>query len=116
MRILTILLTVLTTFFSYTAFSNDKKDVLVMKKTQKEVVIYTMDGCPYCERAMSFLNGKKIAFRQVDVGSDRKEWDALAKKTGAKTVPYIFIDHKYIGGCSDLLSLDENNKLEELVY
>lgn len=116
MRILNVSLTLLVMFFSYTAFSNDKKDVPVMTTKQKEVLIYTMEGCPYCERAVSFLNGQKVAYQKVDVGSNRKEWEVLIQKTGARTVPYIFIDGKYIGGCSDLLSLAESDKLKELLY
>lgn len=78
----------------------------------KKVTIYTADYCPYCERAKALLASKKIAFKEIDVSLD-KDFDALVKKTGWKTVPQIFFGDELIGGCQDLIDLDQKGQLDQ---
>jgi hypothetical protein len=41
--------------------------------------------------------------------------DALAKVTGARTVPRVFIGNKFVGGGDDTARLAENGKLRKLL-
>ena len=105
---------VLIVFLGYTIHSHDIS-MVEMRESNHEIIIYTKSGCPYCDRAMDFFKAQQIHFKQVDVTWDSAQWDKLHKQTGAATVPYIFIDNKYIGGCTDLLALNKSGKLEELL-
>jgi glutaredoxin 3 len=72
----------------------------------KHVKIYTKASCPYCVRAKEALNELKIAFEEIEVSRDPDTRKKLAlENDGYSTVPMIFFDGKFIGGCSELLKL-----------
>ena len=54
---------------------------------EKELIIYTKQGCPYCYRLMSILRDRKIKFREVDVYSDDEDADKAVVRNGKKPVP-----------------------------
>ena len=80
-----------------------------------KVTVYTMDYCPYCERAKKLLGSRGIPFTEVRVAEeDDAKWDELFQKSGLRTMPQIFADERVIGGYSDLAALDSKDKLESL--
>ncbi|MEN9722826.1 MAG: hypothetical protein RJB38_812 [Pseudomonadota bacterium] len=81
----------------------------------KSVVVYTMNYCPYCERAKALLQRKGIAFQEVRLSEDDDAaWDALEKRSGMKTMPQIFADDHLIGGYTELAAQDARDGLESL--
>ena len=80
------------------------------------IEIYTQPWCPYCARAMSLLSGKGVAFREIDAphGSAERQ-EAIRRSGGRTTMPQIFIGDRHIGGCDDLVALDQAGKLEPLL-
>jgi glutaredoxin 3 len=81
----------------------------------KKVVVYTMDYCPYCERAKSLLGQRGVPFTEVRVAEDNDaEWDRLEKLTGLKTMPQILHGDRVIGGYIDLAALDREDQLRSL--
>ena len=79
------------------------------------VTVYTMDYCPYCERAKALLQRKGIPFTEVRLSEDDDAaWDALEKRSGMKTMPQIFADDRLIGGYTDLAALDSRDGLQSL--
>jgi glutaredoxin 3 len=76
-----------------------------------DVVVYTTDYCPYCDRAKALLAKRAIPFEEVDVSndSDKRAW--LVKTTGRRTVPQIFIKGEPIGGSDELHALDRAGEL-----
>lgn len=69
------------------------------------VAVFSKSYCPYCKSTKALLSemGVKpyiIELDQVDDGSAIQ--DALEDITHQRSVPNIFIDHKHIGGNSDL--------------
>jgi glutaredoxin 3 len=82
-----------------------------------EVEIYTQPWCPFCARAMSLLNGKGATVREIDAPhgtAERRE--SIRRSGGRTTVPQIFIDGRYIGGCDELVALDRAGKLDPLLH
>jgi glutaredoxin 3 len=81
----------------------------------KDVTIYTTTWCPYCRQAEKFLDGKGVAYKQVDVTEDDALREKLIELTGQRTVPQIFIGEKSIGGYSDMMALHTKGQLEPLL-
>jgi glutaredoxin 3 len=80
-----------------------------------KVIVYTMDYCPYCERAKSLLGSRGIPFTEVRVAEDNDaEWERLEKLTGMKTMPQILHGEKVIGGYAQLAELDRLDRLASL--
>lgn len=81
----------------------------------EKVTVYTMDYCPYCERAKALLKQRDVPYSEVRVPmDDEAQWDALEKKTGMKTMPQILHGDKVIGGFSDLAAMDHKDQLANL--
>lgn len=78
------------------------------------VKIYTRLNCPACVLAKKLLTEKNVSFEEV-VLQNIEEFEALKNKTKMKTVPQIFINDQLIGGHSDMLALDRENKLDILL-
>lgn len=68
-----------------------------------KAVIWSKDFCPYCERAKGIMMMKGIEFeeRNLSHGGWTKT-HLLESVPNARTVPQIFIDGEYIGGCTEL--------------
>lgn len=82
----------------------------------KPVIVYSGAHCPYCEKAKMLLNKKDIPFTAYDArGVHMNEFMQLAEKYNHYTIPMIFIDGNFIGGCDDLLALNISGKLDELL-
>lgn len=87
----------------------------VKNKSMAKVVIYTKDPCPYCVRAINFLNDKGVAFDEVDLTGNYDEMDRIKNDTGWRTFPIIMIDGKLIGGYTDIKALEDEGKLDEML-
>lgn len=83
----------------------------VLDRENMQVIIYIKEGCLYCMMAKDLLAESKIIYEAIDLGSDLDLRKKLVEKTKQTTVPYIFINNKFIGGYNDLLKLKKENKL-----
>ena len=83
----------------------------------KEIVIYTWDSCPFCQRALALLNEKGLRYEQIKLDGDEAAREEMSKKTkgNRKSMPQVFIANESIGGCDDLYALNDSGKLDELV-
>ena len=82
----------------------------------KKIKIYTTDNCPFCVKAKSLLNKKKIKFSEINVSNDenlRKKMSDMAN--GARSVPQIFADNVHIGDCDKIHKLDQEKRLDKLL-
>jgi len=80
----------------------------------KEVIIYTFKTCPFCIKAKNLLNKEGINFTEIDITDKEEKLDELEKITGSGTVPQIFIDDRFIGGCDDLVKLHQDGDFDKL--
>lgn len=80
------------------------------------VKIYTTAVCPYCIRAKHILKSKGVAeIEEIRVDEIAGARDHMMQITGRRTVPQIFIGDKHIGGCDDLVALDNAGGLVPLL-
>jgi glutaredoxin 3 len=78
-----------------------------------EVDIYTTMWCPYCARAKALLERKGVTYHEIDVDAQPgRRAEMVQRAHGGRTVPQIFINGEYIGGCDDLHALDRAGKLD----
>ncbi|MDQ8036811.1 MAG: glutaredoxin 3 [Pedobacter sp.] len=76
------------------------------------VVVYTTQVCPYCVRAKQLLKQKGAAFEEIDLSRDHEARMALVERTRMRTVPQIFINDEFIGGCDELYALERAGELD----
>ena len=77
--------------------------------------MYVTGWCPYCQRAGGLLTSKNLAFTQINVDDDPKFRQEMIARSGRRTVPQIFIGDTHVGGCDDLLALDDSGELDRLI-
>jgi glutaredoxin 3 len=76
------------------------------------VKMYTTAVCPYCVRAKSILKAKGVfAIEEIRIDTDPEARAHMMETTGRRTVPQIFIGATHVGGCDDLIALDQAGKL-----
>jgi glutaredoxin 3 len=80
------------------------------------VKMYTTLVCPFCIRAKSLLKQRGVAdIDEVRVDLDPTQRDTMMQLTGRRTVPQIFIGSTHVGGCDDLIALDQRGGLVPLL-
>jgi len=84
-------------------------------EAMQNVRIYTTPICPYCARAKALLGKKGVAFDEVDVYMDAAARKEMMERSGRRTVPQIFVGERHVGGCDDLVALDEAGELDPLL-
>jgi glutaredoxin 3 len=66
---------------------------------ENDVVIFSWRTCPYCIKAKSLLDEKKITY--VDIIASESQTNELYQATGQSSVPSIWVKGTFIGGCND---------------
>lgn len=80
------------------------------------VKMYTTQVCPFCVRAKMLLQQRGVSkIEEIRVDLNPTERDAMVELTGRRTVPQIFIGDTHIGGCDDLIALDQRGALAPLL-
>lgn len=84
---------------------NQDLQVKKVKATHQQAVIYSKPSCIFCIDAKTLLESRGISYEEIDLTGNVDLQQKLQKETNQFTVPYIFIDKKFIGGCQDLRKL-----------
>ena len=80
------------------------------------VKMYTTQVCPYCIRAKMLLKQRGVEdIEEVRVDLHPAERQTMMQITGRRTVPQIFIGDTHVGGCDDLIALDQRGGLMPLL-
>ena len=80
------------------------------------VIVYSSDSCPWCDRAKDLLKSQDIAFTEVNVKASPENFEQFQRATnGAKTVPQIVIDGENLGGYDVLHALHRGGQLNQFI-
>ncbi|MBL8327670.1 MAG: glutaredoxin 3 [Rubrivivax sp.] len=80
------------------------------------VKMYTTQVCPFCQRAKALLKQRGVdQIEEVRIDLDPQARDEMMQITGRRTVPQIFIGATHVGGCDDLIALDQRGGLKPLL-
>ena len=81
-----------------------------------KVEIYTWATCPFCRRAKALLDAKDVDYTEYKIDGDDAARDKMAARAnGRRTLPQIFINDQWIGGCDDMQLLEAEGKLDKLL-
>lgn len=80
------------------------------------VLMYTTAVCPYCLRAKQLLKSRGVTvIEEVRIDNDDARREEMLSRTQRRTVPQIYIGDTHVGGCDDLIALDQNGGLLPLL-
>lgn len=82
---------------------------------QKEVVVYVRRHSWRCWLTSRFLEHRGYRFEVIDATNNSRLCSWLAHYTGREKMPYVFIDHRPVGGLSEIMALERSGALEHLV-
>ncbi len=86
-----------------------------MTDLKKDVVIYTLDYCPYCMKAKIFLDEHNVEYKEIPCEDREEEMrKELTEKYSLKslaTFPQIIVNGVNIGGYSDMVEKYNNKQL-----
>ena len=86
-----------------------------MSNHEPLIEIYTLEWCPYCEKAKALIKSKGFSYEESYLNEEGIKEEMEAKTDGAKTVPQIFIDGKHIGGYDQLVEANTSGELGSLL-
>lgn len=80
------------------------------------VEIYTSPLCGFCHMAKRLLNSKGVEFTEINVLTNpSRKPEMIERAGGRRTVPQIFVGDTHVGGCDDLMELEQSGKLDPLL-
>lgn len=80
------------------------------------VKIYSTGTCPICDKTKTLLNKWSIDYEEARIDLDRNLLQEFSRVTnGARTVPQITIDERWIGGFNELTEMHMEGELDELM-
>ena len=87
-----------------------------MNPVARVVRMYTTQVCPFCVRAKALLQQRGVAeIEEIRVDLDPTRRQQMMELTGRRTVPQIFIGATHVGGCDELIALDQRGALLPLL-
>jgi glutaredoxin 3 len=82
----------------------------------KPVKMYTTQVCPFCVRAKALLKQRGVEqIEEIRIDLDPQARQTMMAETGRRTVPQIYIGDTHVGGCDDLVALDQRGGLLPLL-
>lgn len=88
---------------------NDNMIVVFMKGEK------LMPMCGFSNTVVQILNSFNISYHTVNVLEDENLRYEIKAYSSWPTIPQVYIDGKFIGGTDIIISLYQNNKLQELL-
>jgi glutaredoxin 3 len=78
--------------------------------------MYSTQVCPYCQHAKALLKQRGVeSIDDIRIDLDPAQRMKMMELTGRRTVPQIFIGETWVGGCDDLIALDQRGGLMPLL-
>ena len=82
----------------------------------RAVKMYTTRFCPYCLRAKALLKQRGVEqIEEIRIDLDAQAREQMMSLTGRRTVPQIFIGDTHVGGCDELMALDQRGGLQAML-
>jgi len=91
-----------------------------IEDAEQQIVMFALEWCEFCWSARRLFERFGIAYSAVDLDSVAYQSEdlggriraVLRRRTGAPTIPQIFIGGAHVGGCSDLFDAFRSGELQ----
>lgn len=91
-------------------------DVVLSKRGNVVIEIYTSRYCPYCREAKRLLASKAARFREIDIAANSENVEEMVSRSGGEsTVPQVFINGRHVGDMRTLRELDRIGELDRIL-
>jgi len=83
-----------------------------------EVAIFSKTTCPYCIKVKKLFKDINQPFEVMELNTSEEGAQiqaTLAAKTNVNSVPQVFVNGNFIGGCDDTHAAFESGKLRDLL-
>ena len=92
----------------------------VVGDSEQPVVMFALEWCEFCWALRKLFAAAGIAYRSVDLDSTAYQREdrggqvrsVLRSITGSVTIPQVFVDGQFVGGCSDTLEAFSAGRLD----
>jgi len=74
------------------------RKIIMTKKKQPRVIMFTTPTCSYCKTAKQYFRQQDIRFKDVDVSRDQTAARDMLRRSGQQGVPQILIGNKIVVG------------------
>ena len=73
------------------------------------VRVYTMEGCPYCDKIKGLLKDDDIEFKEIDINDKRYklEFNKIMEISGADSVPIVIVKKKILIPEKSFMTIEE---------
>ncbi|MBN1364488.1 MAG: glutaredoxin family protein [Syntrophaceae bacterium] len=79
--------------------ADDSSKIKAKKKT--DVIIYTKNDCPDCDKARDFLNSKNIPFTEYNMDKNASAVEKRKEIDSDEDVPFAIINRNHVHGFSE---------------
>ena len=69
----------------------------------KDLILFYMEGCPYCNIVRKYIKNNDISVKMVDIYADPKNQEQLMELGGQDQVPMLLIDGKPLYESDDII-------------
>jgi cysteine synthase A len=91
--------------------------------SEEPVVMFALEWCEFCWSVRKLFAAFDIPYRSVDLDSVQYQKDdlggkiraVLRERTGAPTIPQIYVNGEHIGGCTDLFDAFGEGRLQQML-
>jgi len=95
----------------------------VLADAEQPLVLFALEWCEFCWSLRKLFAKAGIPYRSIDLDSTAFQRDdrggqirkLLKAKTGAATIPQVFVGGEWLGGCTDTLDAFKSGKLQSML-
>lgn len=75
------------------------------------VIVYSRDGCPYCDKIKSVFEQRNIQYTLYELDTDFVRDEFYEQFGVGATFPQVVLDGNKLGGCTDTVKYMVENQL-----
>jgi len=83
-----------------------------------KVMMFSKSYCPFCDKAKNALKELGVDFEVMELdkmADGGKIQDIMYNKTGARSVPRVFVQGKFVGGGDKTVAMKRSGELLKLI-
>ena len=87
----------------------DNKMIIYMKGTKEA------PQCGFSAATLEVLNHFGVPYKDINVLADQEKWVAIKQYSDWPTIPQVYVDGQFIGGCDIVREMHAKGDLEPIV-